>query len=137
MNSDQSPSGARCSAGWHKLLSPSRGKRPHSSTMASATMTQNSQSFKFALWSLAVGIRKWNRQGARSMRQALHSFTVSSCSQGCCPTTTLLVLNADTLQLMGEAAAVRATTGIQLLPVHPELFRAKNKDKRGAKVRGF
>lgn len=84
-NSDQSPSHARCSASWHKLLSSSLGKRPHSSTTASDTMTQTLQFFKFALWSLAVGISKWNRQGARSVRQALHIFTVSSRSQGCPP----------------------------------------------------
>lgn len=74
-----------------------------------------------------MGMRQWKREGARCVR---HSFTVGSCSQGCPPTITLLVLNTDTLQLMGEAAVARATTGIQLIPAHPELFRAKPRINR-------
>lgn len=137
MNSDQSPSHARCSPSWHKLLSLSLRKRPHSSTTASATVTQNLQSFKFALCSLAVGIRKWNRQGARSVRQALHSFTVSSCSQGCPPTTTLLVLNTDTLHLVWGSSCSQSNYRYSAAPSSPWALHGKNKDERGANSEDF
>ena len=82
MNSDQSPSHARCSASLHKSLAPSLGDTPHNSIVVLATMTLNLQSLKFALWCLAVGITKLNRHRARSVRRASRSFTVCSCSWG-------------------------------------------------------